>query len=491
MFYKLIRLLAVLVSLLSSFTLFANECVKFRETLKQHAFWEPPQSESYIGYGFAPSYKHDEEKDEWNLDLDEYGLKIQQIYFDTPAWDVALLGEKDQQVNSRNSNIRITHIDEKELKTLSSKELDAVFNSNEITFTTLNIESGESLKKTIKKDEIDPPIDIDLTFWIDDLIDINPKDMQYTAEYYLEFSWIDNRWLELAKQDGLIDSSCGFKFTEIDTIEYQYWLPDIGLSNKVSVIDMSYEGPERNLLSAMIDSDNNFYFIRTIHETAVFNNPLDFSQFPFDRHDLVFQIETNAGYYEDFTIVPTDDTHAQADNMLDRVMVPEWDIQEINFDNSTFFWNEGDPYDNFYYTIPIQRQFYYYVYKLFIPIVLIMIICWSVFWIHSKEIETRLTVTVVSFLTLIAYNYVIVDDIPKIDNLTVFDSTILLAYLYAALSTLISIYSFQHFNKTSMAFSNLDRYSRFLGPLSFVVFVLVIFIYIFNKYSIAASLGLL
>ena len=120
-----------------------------------------------------------------------------------------------------------------------------------------------------------------------------------------------------------------------------------------------------------------------------------------------------------------------------------------------------------------------------------MIICWSVFWIHSKEIETRLTVTVVSFLTLIAYNYVIVDDIPKIEKLTVFDSTILLAYLYAALSTMISIYSFQHFNKTSIAFSNLDRYARFIGPLSFVVFVLVIFIYIFNKYSIAASLGLL
>ncbi|SVE55192.1 uncharacterized protein METZ01_LOCUS508046, partial [marine metagenome] len=169
MFYKLIRLLAVLVSMLYSFTLFANECVKFRETLKQHAFWEPPQSESYIGYGFVPSYKYNEEKDEWNLDLDEHGLKIQQIYVDTPAWDVALLGEKDQQVNSRNSNIRITHIDEKELKILSSKELDAVFNSNEITFTTLNIYSGEILKKTIKKDEIDPPIDIDLSFWVDDL----------------------------------------------------------------------------------------------------------------------------------------------------------------------------------------------------------------------------------------------------------------------------------------------------------------------------------
>ena len=86
MFYKLIRILAVLVSLLSSFTLFANECVKFRETLKQHAFWEPPQSESYIGYGFVPSYKYYEEKDDWDYDFDEHGLKIQQIYFTLVAF---------------------------------------------------------------------------------------------------------------------------------------------------------------------------------------------------------------------------------------------------------------------------------------------------------------------------------------------------------------------------------------------------------------------
>ena len=112
MFYKLIRLLVVLVSLLYSFTLFANECVKFRETLKQHSFWEPPQSENYIGYGFIPSYKYDEQKDDWDYVFDEHGLKIQQIYFNSPSWDAALLGKEDQKVNSRNPDLRITHIDE-------------------------------------------------------------------------------------------------------------------------------------------------------------------------------------------------------------------------------------------------------------------------------------------------------------------------------------------------------------------------------------------
>ena len=99
MLCKLIRSLVVFASLLCSFTLFANECVKFRETLKQHSFWEPPQSESYTGYGFVPLYKYDEEKDDWDYDFDEHGLKIQQIYFNSPAWDAALVGEEDQKIN--------------------------------------------------------------------------------------------------------------------------------------------------------------------------------------------------------------------------------------------------------------------------------------------------------------------------------------------------------------------------------------------------------
>ena len=103
-----------------------------------------------------------------------------------------------------------------------------------------------------------------------------------------------------------------------------------------------------------------------------------------------------------------------------------------------------------------------------------MMICWSVFWINAKQIETRLTVTVVSFLTLIAYNFVIVDDIPKVGTFTIFDSIILLAYIYAALGTLLSIYSYSKYETQSLEFSNVDYLARYIGPLSYLVILLFI-----------------
>jgi hypothetical protein len=121
-----------------------------------------------------------------------------------------------------------------------------------------------------------------------------------------------------------------------------------------------------------------------------------------------------------------------------------------------------------------------------------MMISWSVFWIRAKQIETRITVTVVSFLTLIAYNFVIVDDIPKIGTFTIFDTIILLAYIYAALGTLLSIYSYSKYEDQALEFSNIDYYARYLGPISYIVVLGFIVLILYNKYvGVASYLGLL
>ena len=68
--------------------------------------------------------------------------------------------------------------------------------------------------------------------------------------------------------------------------------------------------------------------------------------------------------------------------------------------------------------LEVERQSSYYVYKIILPIILILMVCWSVIWITPKEIESRLTVTIVCLLSLIAYNFVIDKEIPKLEYLT-------------------------------------------------------------------------
>ena len=61
---------------------------------------------------------------------------------------------------------------------------------------------------------------------------------------------------------------------------------------------------------------------------------------------------------------------------------------------------------------------------------LILIISWSVFWLNPKYLEGRLTVGVVCLLSLIAYNFVVDKDIPKLGYLTIMDYIILVSCLF-------------------------------------------------------------
>ena len=67
--------------------------------------------------------------------------------------------------------------------------------------------------------------------------------------------------------------------------------------------------------------------------------------------------------------------------------------------------------------INIERKYWYYIFKIILPIILILTICWSSIWVDPTEIESRLTITIVC-LSLIAYNFVIDEEMPKLDYLT-------------------------------------------------------------------------
>ena len=122
----------------------------------------------------------------------------------------------------------------------------------------------------------------------------------------------------------------------------------------------------------------------------------------------------------------------------------------------------------------IERKHGYYVFKVIVPIVLILLICWGSVWITPKEIESRLTITIVCLLSLIAYNFVIDSEMPKLEYLTVMDWIILISYFYATIPNFLSIASFR-LQKTNLVMcERLETYSRKYGILSYILIIFLI-----------------
>ena len=110
------------------------------------------------------------------------------------------------------------------------------------------------------------------------------------------------------------------------------------------------------------------------------------------------------------------------------------------------------------------------------PIILILAVCWSAVWIDPKEIESRLTITIVCLLSLIAYNFVIDSELPKLEYLTIMDYIILISYIYATIPNFLSVISFNLIKKNKLLAEKYESYEKKLGLPSYLLIILLIIV---------------
>ena len=125
--------------------------------------------------------------------------------------------------------------------------------------------------------------------------------------------------------------------------------------------------------------------------------------------------------------------------------------------------------------ITVERNINYFIFKIIIPVFLILSIAWSVMWIPPNQVESRLTTSIVALLALIAYNFVFNEDIPKLSYLTSLDRYILLSYLFCAIPTFLTIYFSRITKKDYKIALEINKRSRLLGVIIYLISATVIF----------------
>ena len=210
----------------------------------------------------------------------------------------------------------------------------------------------------------------------------------------------------------------------------------------------------------------------------------ELEKFPFDTHHLHIFLEQNKGlpYYlrlqRDYRVGVY--SSAKLEESLENLRwnSQEWKVLSIS-DFHEYFMDPdlvmATPVIS--YAIGVERLTTYYIYKIILPVAFILLVTYSVFWIGPRDIESRLTVSIVSFLTLIAYNFVIQSEIPTLGYLTFMDGFILLGYLFAGIPTLTSVASKHMLDIGNTEGSKrLDIYLKIAYPPGFVFSVAALFV---------------
>ena len=223
------------------------------------------------------------------------------------------------------------------------------------------------------------------------------------------------------------------------------------------------------------DSNDKLKLTVTNEGNYVFNNRFNLRSFPFDKQKLKILIYDNFYKAENRAIFSGTYMMRNLERFVEEEEIAGWDIMNGKIIDVTY----QDPNKPFFTSaisleIDIERKHGYYIFKVIFPIILILTVCWSVVWVDPRELESRLTITIVCLLSLIAYNFVIDAELPKLEYLTVLDWIVLISYIYATIPNFLSIISFR-LQKTNLKLSDkLEIISKRYGLSSYVVGIFLI-----------------
>ena len=333
---------------------------------------------------------------------------------------------------------------------------------------TLNEKQG-TYDVSIEKDLLeDLPFDYNLTKAAHKHLVTKPNSDEYPSSQdikvgnytYEECVFQDTRWAKTNSRDP----AYGLQIKNIISED-----KDKRTSNYLIVpyFDTDYNGVEDQPYAQVMYKLVTTYKIR---------NSFNLKTFPFDKQKIVLDITNNRYDIDNWKAMPSTWTYKSGMNFIKQNAIPGWNITnfeikykpyEDRFIKSYFF-------DGFQLSFDVERKSRYYVFKIILPIILILFVCWSAVWINPKEIESRLTITIVCLLSLIAYNFVIDNELPKLEYLTIMDYIILVSYVYATIPNFLSIVSFQLIGKNENLLQDIENYGKKFGLISYLLIVFLI-----------------
>ena len=211
-------------------------------------------------------------------------------------------------------------------------------------------------------------------------------------------------------------------------------------------------------------------------------NSFNLKTFPFDKQKLTIYLKNELNDIYDYRSLVTSHTMRRALEFKDSNSIQGWNITSANTKyHITRDENERTYNDGIKLEFEIERKSRYYISKIILPILLILSVCWSAIWINPKEIESRLTITIVCLLSLIAYNFVIDSDMPKLEYLTIMDYIILISYVYATIPNFLSILAFNLIRKNKKLCLRYESYGKKYGLLSYMIFIFLIIVININS----------
>ena len=330
------------------------------------------------------------------------------------------------------------------------------------------------------------PVVVKIDLQIEDVHKISGKNLDFETSYSLWAHWKDDNVIKALKEleayttKGKPNYLCDYSPKAIIGENRKIFDPVIEFFNLKE--KPNFESGQQDWIEIFSDGTVQ----SRIRDTRIFKGNFNFKNFPFDKQDLSFEIWSEFPSSMVRIIAEEPVMSEYKENLYsfsvenEGISIPGWDLVGMNYENYTANENDGFEDSVLVVNLEVERQSAYYLFKIILPIIFILAISWSVFWVRGSQLEAKVNITIVCLLSLIAYNFIIDEDLPKLSYLTFLDCFILLSYFYTGIATILCVYSFVSKMTSGADISFVDLKARWIGPLSYFGILILTLVYFYN-----------
>ena len=245
------------------------------------------------------------------------------------------------------------------------------------------------------------PTRVELGLYLLDLSQIVDPRQEFSVDIHLTAKWRDTR-LATNEEDVVLRT----------LLRKEVWNPSLGALNRRAVTQLLPE-------TVKVDSSGNVQYDQRIQ--GDFSSSFDLRQFPHDRQELIIRI---ASYYYGPDELEIQVNEAKT-GRLDDLSVAGWVVGQPAVDVASLVIPGGKTRSGLTFKVEVERETTYYFLTMVIPLLLIALMAWSVFWIDPAFLPSQIGVSTASVFSLIAFRLGLSLSLPKVAYLTRADALIM------------------------------------------------------------------
>jgi len=300
------------------------------------------------------------------------------------------------------------------------------------------------------------PVDVAVGLYVTNFVGIDETRESFEVGGYLTAKWLDPR---LA-----LPADSGAPATRTFSLD-KLWTPAIESANSIS----------HKTSQSLLTADRNGLVTYVERFDANLSNDFDLRKFPFDTQDLRFQFHPfiSAASEIRFAPQPLPSTGISPEQHTE---LAAWHIEGIRYRTEKVDDDRDIPPTNgAEFQIAVKRRSGFYVWKIFLPLLMLTMIPMVVFWIDVSQFDWVLKIPMTMLLSMVAFEFAIARDLPRVGYLTFLDAVFLasFAFCFFGIFEIAAVFLLQQHGKRPLAVA-LHTKGKWAYPLAYFGLILVL-----------------